>query len=66
MTGISNGALSRIENGKKNIEFVTISKLADALEVELVELFKFPKKTKESKQLKSKKINQGSQVAKKH
>jgi transcriptional regulator with XRE-family HTH domain len=49
MTGIGNGALSRIENGKKNIEFVTIVKLADALEVELIELFRFKEKVKAPK-----------------
>ena len=37
--GISNGDISRIENGKKNLEFYTIIKLADALKVQLYELF---------------------------
>lgn len=40
-TGINNGDISRIENGKTNIEFITIAKLAEALEVELFELFHF-------------------------
>jgi len=39
-TGINNGDISRIENGQKNLEFYTLVKLADALEVELVDLFK--------------------------
>jgi len=37
---INNGDISRIENGQKNIELHTIIKLADALGVELHELFK--------------------------
>jgi transcriptional regulator with XRE-family HTH domain len=40
-TGINNGDISRIENGKTNIEFITIAKLAEALEVEMFELFHF-------------------------
>lgn len=40
-TGINNGDISRIENGKTNIEFITIAKLAEALEVEMIELFHF-------------------------
>jgi len=39
-TGINNGDISRIENGQKNLEFYTLVKLADALEVELTDLFK--------------------------
>ena len=39
-TGINNGDISRIENGQKNIELYTIVKLAEALEVELIDLFK--------------------------
>ncbi|RYY56059.1 MAG: XRE family transcriptional regulator [Chitinophagaceae bacterium] len=39
-SGINNGDISRIENGQKNLEFITIVKLADALGVELYELFK--------------------------
>jgi transcriptional regulator with XRE-family HTH domain len=39
-SGINNGDISRIENGQKNIEFYTLIKLAEALEVELVDLFK--------------------------
>lgn len=38
-TGITEGDISRIENGKKNIEFITIVKLAVALEVNLSEFF---------------------------
>lgn len=37
--GVDNGDISRIENGRKNLEFYTIVKLAEALEVELHELF---------------------------
>ena len=40
LCSINNGDISRIENGQKNIEFITIVKLAAALEVELFELFK--------------------------
>ena len=39
-SGINNGDISRIETGQKNIEFYTLVKLAEALEVELVDLFK--------------------------
>lgn len=38
-TGITNADISRIENGLKNIEFLTILKLAKALGVEPYELF---------------------------
>lgn len=40
-TGINNGDISRIENGKTNIEFITIAKLAEALGVEMIDLFHF-------------------------
>jgi transcriptional regulator with XRE-family HTH domain len=40
-TGINNGDISRIENGKTNIEFITIAKLAEALDIEMFELFHF-------------------------
>ncbi|MGZ3848777.1 MAG: helix-turn-helix domain-containing protein [Flavisolibacter sp.] len=40
---INNGDISRIENGKKNLEFYTIVKLAEGLGVALFELFD-PKK----------------------
>lgn len=38
-SGISRTEISRIENGLKNIEFYTIVKLAEALDVTLEELF---------------------------
>jgi transcriptional regulator with XRE-family HTH domain len=38
-TGIANGALSKIENGLKNMEFITISKIAEGLQIEMYELF---------------------------
>ena len=38
--GISRADISKIENGLKNIEFITIIKIAEALEVELIELFR--------------------------
>ena len=38
-TGIANADISRIEHGKKNVEVVTLIKLAIALDVELIELF---------------------------
>jgi transcriptional regulator with XRE-family HTH domain len=40
-TGINNGDISRIENGKTNIEFITIAKLSEALDVKMFELFHF-------------------------
>jgi len=43
-TGINNGDISRIESGQKNIEFYTIVKLAEALDVEIIDLFKKDKK----------------------
>ncbi len=39
-SGISRTEVSRIENGLKNIEFYTIVKLAIALEISLIDLFK--------------------------
>lgn len=39
-SGISRTEISRIENGTKNIEFLTLVKLAVALDIELQELFK--------------------------
>ena len=39
-SGISRTEISRIENGLKNIEFLTIIKLAVAFEVEIYEFFK--------------------------
>jgi len=38
-SGLNRTEISRIENGQKNIEFLTIIKLADALGVTLQELF---------------------------
>ena len=38
-SGINRTEISKIENGLKNIEFMTIVKLADALDVKLSELF---------------------------
>lgn len=40
-TGISNGKLSKIENGLVNVEFFTIVKIAEGLGVEIVQLFKW-------------------------
>jgi len=39
-SGINRTEISKIENGLKNIEFFTIVKLAEALEVELIEFFR--------------------------
>lgn len=39
-SGISRTEISRIENGLKNIEFLTVVKLAAALEISLHEFFK--------------------------
>ena len=38
--GISRADISKIENGLKNIEFITIIKIAEALDVEVIELFR--------------------------
>jgi len=38
-SGISRTEISRIENGLKNIEFFTIVKLAEALQINLVDFF---------------------------
>ena len=38
-TGISRSDISKIENGKSNIEFMTLVKIAEALGVELVAFF---------------------------
>jgi len=38
--GINRTEISKIENGLKNIEFFTIVKLAEALELELIEFFR--------------------------
>lgn len=38
-TGISNGKLSKIENGLVNIEFFTIVKIAEGLGVRVARLF---------------------------
>ncbi|MBS1598173.1 MAG: helix-turn-helix transcriptional regulator [Bacteroidetes bacterium] len=48
-TNINNGDLSRIENGKTNIEFFTIAKIAEALNVPLLELFSFTQEPTEIK-----------------
>ncbi|MBA3829959.1 MAG: helix-turn-helix transcriptional regulator [Taibaiella sp.] len=39
LCGINRTEISRIENGHKNIEFITLVKLALALEVQLFDLF---------------------------
>jgi transcriptional regulator with XRE-family HTH domain len=39
-SGINRTEISRIENGTKNIEFLTIVKLAIALDAELYDFFK--------------------------
>ena len=39
-SGINRTEISKIENGLKNIEFFTIVKLAEALEVEMIEIFR--------------------------
>jgi transcriptional regulator with XRE-family HTH domain len=38
-SGISRTDISKIENGLKNIEFITIIKIAEALDIELADLF---------------------------
>lgn len=39
-SGVSRTDISKIENGLKNIEFLTIVKIAEALDVEVYDLFK--------------------------
>lgn len=39
-SGINRTEVSRIENGLKNIEFMTVVKLAAALEIEILDFFK--------------------------
>lgn len=39
-SGLNRTEISKIENGLKNIEFYTIVRLAEALEIELMDLFK--------------------------
>lgn len=39
IVGISNGQISRIENGLVNAKFETIARIAEALQVEMVDLF---------------------------
>jgi len=39
--GISNSKLSKIENGMANVEFQTMARIADALDVPVKELFNF-------------------------
>ena len=41
-TGINRTEISKIENGLKNIEFLTIVRLAVALEAELLDFFEKP------------------------
>lgn len=38
-TGINNGELSKLERGLKNVELVTLNKIAEALQVNLFEFF---------------------------
>ncbi len=40
-TGINNADISRIESGSKNIELITLIKIAIALNVTMKELFEF-------------------------
>ena len=42
-SGIDRAEISKIENGKKNIEFTTIIKLAETLDVSTYLLFQFEK-----------------------
>jgi HTH-type transcriptional regulator, competence development regulator len=42
-SGINRTEISKIENGLKNIEFYTIIKLAEALEIEIIDFFRKPK-----------------------
>ncbi|OQP43442.1 hypothetical protein A4H97_11040 [Niastella yeongjuensis] len=41
VTGIDRGDISRIENGRMDIQFSSIIKLSDGLEVDTVDLFRF-------------------------
>lgn len=46
-TGIDRTDISRIENGQKNIEFYTMVRIAEALEIELSKLFTYTIKTED-------------------
>jgi len=41
IVGISNGQISRIENGLVNAKFETIARIAEALQVEMIDLFDY-------------------------
>jgi transcriptional regulator with XRE-family HTH domain len=47
---INTGDISRIENGRKNLQFYTIVKLAEALDVQLCQLFPDPETIPQSDQ----------------
>ena len=40
-SGINRTEISRIENGQKNIEFFTLVKLSEALNIDISELFSY-------------------------
>jgi HTH-type transcriptional regulator, competence development regulator len=40
-TNIPNGRLSKIENGLVNVEFITVARIAEALGVEIMELYNY-------------------------
>ncbi|NII25437.1 helix-turn-helix transcriptional regulator [Pseudoflavitalea sp. X16] len=40
-TGMQNSKISRIENGLTNVEFFTIVRMAEALDVEIMDLFDY-------------------------
>lgn len=52
-TGISSKYLSSIERGKENPTFDTFIKLAEALNIELAEVFNFSHEDKSSKELRT-------------
>lgn len=41
VTGMHNSKISKIENGQVNVEFNTIARLAEALNVEIMDLFNY-------------------------
>ncbi len=40
-TGMHNSKISKIENGQTNVEFNTIARMAEALGVEIMDLFNY-------------------------
>lgn len=48
-TGINHSKISKIERGLINVEFYTIARIAEALEVEIMDLFNYDGRLPKSK-----------------